>query len=471
MRKINENAKEISEEKLKELKENARGILAEDRRALINEFPFYGSVAMNMEIVPTRDVRLPTAACDGKTIFFDIDFLSSLAPEHRKFVLGHEIMHAIMATSLRCEGRDHEMFNVASDTEINQILQKDGLSVAADACLPDKLGMPKDLSAEQYYELLLAKKEAESKQRQNSSSSAGSSSGSDGSESPDSSESSESSEQEDSKQMENTSGNKDGELKGQFDKHIAKSDNINAESIPENVSDRYGKVGIDKDFYPEVSESNAEKMREAAITAAQVYERQRGELPEHLKKIVEDLTKPEISWKEVLQSFVTRTIGEEADWNRPNRRFVSSGTYLPSHDGETVNLGVIIDTSGSTANDIPKFLGEVNGIVKTFSGYTLTIVQCDTEVKSCESYDDDNPLDLENTKFEVQGGGGTIIEPAFKHFEENDIDVDAVVVFTDGFTERFTEEMDPGLPVLWMVTAGGKTDNFEFGEVCEFNEK
>lgn len=461
MRKINEDGKLISDEKLRELKENARGILAEDRRSLINDFPFYGSVAMNMEIVPTRDVRLPTAACDGRTIFFDIDFLSSLSPEHRKFILGHEIMHAIMATALRCEGREHEQFNIASDMEINQILQKDGLCVPPDALLPEKRNLPKDQSAEQYYEILTSSGKNQKNDDSNGNSSSGMPGGSDGNGSQQPS---------DDEQPQNNSGNKNGELKGQFDKHLTKNDNIDAELTPDNVCDKYGKVGTDKDYRPDVCESNAEKMREAAITAAQVYERQRGDLPEHLKKLVEDLTKPEISWKEVLQSFVTRTIGSEADWNRPNRRFVSSRVYLPSHDGETVKIGVILDTSGSTANDIPKFLGEVNGIVSAFSGYTLTIVQCDTEVKSCETYDDDNPLDLETTKFEVCGGGGTIINPAFKHFEENDIDVDAVVCFTDGFTETFTEDMDPGYPVLWMVTKGGKTDTFEFGEVCEFNE-
>ena len=462
MRKIAENGKEISEAKLKELKENARGILADCRRAFLNEFPFYGTILMNMEIVPTRDVRLSTAACDGRTIYFDIDFLSSLSPEQQKFILAHECMHAVMNTPLRCEGRAHDPFNIAADIEINQILKKDGLCVCPDACMPEKYGLPPDLSAEEYYERLVQDMAQKSKCKNSPSSGAGC--GSDGSSESGNSESQSGSE------SQNNSGNKEGKLEGQFDKHITKDDNIASEPTPDNVCDKYGKVGVDKDYYPEVSQENAEKMREAAISAAQAYEKQRGELPEHLKKFVADLLTPEISWKEVLQSFVTRTIGDEADWNRPNRRFVSSGVYLPSHKGETVKIGVVIDTSGSTRNFIKKFLSEVNGIVSTFTGYEIHLIQCDADVKSCVTYNDDNPLNLETSKFEIEGGGGTILYPAFERIEEDELDVDGVVVFTDGETEHFTDSMDPGYPVLWVLTNDQTKMNFDFGETCVFKD-
>ena len=97
-------------------------------------------------------------------------------------------------------------------------------------------------------------------------------------------------------------------------------------------------------------------------------------------------------------------------------------------------------------------------------------MQVDTTVNSAETYSDDNPLDLEHTKFNVCGGGGTEIYPGFKYFLENsdDVDVDALVCFTDGYTEDFSEDMDPGIPTLWVVTKDGNTKNIHFGEICQF---
>lgn len=456
MRKIKVSAKDITPEKLKDLKQNAVRILADHRRSLLNDFPFTGAVIMSLDIVPTRDLRLSTAACDGKRIYFDIEFLASLSPEHAKFVLSHETWHALLAHMLRGEGfSDHARMNIAMDLEVNQLLVKEGLSCPPDGCMPRKFNVPDGLSAEEYYKLL-------SKQsNQQLQASAGSGADADGDLSENLNDP-------------NNSGNANGKLKGQFDKHLSESDNV-AQLKPDTeagISDRWGKVGFDPDYNPGLSgdqlKKNAEHMREAAISAAQSYEKQRGSLPGHLAGFVEKITKAEIPWQDVLASFVTRTIGSDPDWNRPNRRFVHSGTYLPSHTSESVKIGVVLDTSGSTESDIPKFLGELNGIVKAFSGYSLTILQVDTQVHESKTYSEDEPLDLEHDKFEVKGLGGTTLEPGFRWFYENDCEVDAIVCFTDGCCEKFDESMDPGIPVLWMITKGGSKDDKAFGEICEF---
>ena len=463
MRKIKVNAKEITPEKLAELRRNAAGILADHRRSLLNDFPFTGSVLMSLNIIPTRDIRLATAACDGKNIYFDIDFLSSLSAEHAKFVLGHELWHALLAHMIRGEGYDdQERMNIAMDLEVNQLLVKEGLVCPPDGCMPKMFNLPEDLSAEKYYKLLenFSKSRLQTLANNGTGNGTGNGNG-DGSGIP--------------SDDPNTSGNSSGKLKGQFDKHLSEKDNV-AQLKPDdsiNVCDKWGKLGIDPNYNPGLSKSqlkeNAERMREAAISAAQTYERSRGTLPGHLAGFVEKITKAEISWQEVLSSFVTRCIGSEPDWNRPNRRFAYSKTYLPSHTSESVHLGVILDTSGSTENDIPKFLGEVNGIVESFSGYSLTVLQVDTRIHEAVTYGEDNPLDLLHTKFQVKGLGGTRLYPGFKWFQENDEnEVDAIICFTDGECENFTEDMNPGIPVLWVLTKDGNANAKAFGEICRF---
>ena len=54
-----------------ELKNTARQILAKYRQNLLNNHPFIGTIAMNLDLVPVRDARCNTAMTDGKSIFFD----------------------------------------------------------------------------------------------------------------------------------------------------------------------------------------------------------------------------------------------------------------------------------------------------------------------------------------------------------------------------------------------------------------
>lgn len=495
MRKIVSKAKELPEEKLKELKHNATGILCDARRELLNSEPFIGSIAMNLDIMPVRDARLATAATDGASIFFDIDFLSSLSRNDTVFVLAHEVWHCAMSHFIRNEGRDHELFNIATDMEVNQILQTDGMVVPEKCMMPSMFGFKSGLSAEEYYELLL-KKQKSQKKKGNSNQQDESDDGDVESQGDGNSKSGKNNKGKGGKSNKNDtpmdkSGNDEGKLSGQFDKHITdlddpnqndgdgdgdgddkKGDGKGGKSNEGVLADKYGKLGRDNDFNPRPSKQQVDKMREMAVAAAQQIERSRGELPAHLKRFVNEMLTPKVDWKEVLSSFVTRAMGEKSNWNRPNRRFVSSHVYLPSHYGDKIKVCVGIDTSGSTSGDIPRFLGELNGLVKSFGNYELTLIECDTEVGKFEKYDDENPLDLDNMKYDMSGGGGTILTPIFEKIKEENVDCDCICIFTDGYTENFPKEKDPGIPVLWMITNGCAKNitkgHYEFGEVCEF---
>lgn len=444
-------SRSLTIDELNALKEKALIVLADTRRQLIYRYPFAGSVSMNLELVPTRDNRLPTAACDGKHVYFDIDFLSTLSADDRVFILAHEIWHAILCHMTRCENRDRMLWNIAVDMEVNQLLKNDGLLVPKSAILPDRepyYFSQTDLNAESYYELVI--KRQKNQQNNSSSNSSQSSSGDNGS------------------QSDGSGGNSDGKLDGQFDKHLTPSDDLNSLE-KQDVDDKYGKVDEDPDFQPNVTQANVEHIREAAISAAQALERQRGELPAHIKSLVEKLLEPEIPWQEVLVQFVTRCMGDKTTWSRPARRFAASGTYLPSRYGEMLKVAVAIDTSGSTETDMPKFLGEVNGLLKSFGNYELTLIECDAEIGKYEEYDESNPLDLEHKEYEVSGGGGTRLQPIFDKLAEEETLPDALVIFTDGYCETFRESDAPEYPVLWVLTKDGTESNLGFGEVVKFH--
>lgn len=463
-----ENAKELSPKALAELKENAQGVLSECRRQLLapNRSPFIGSIAMNLEIKATRDRRNPTACTDGKNIFFDIDFLSSLSPEDRLFVFAHEIWHNVMCHFNRMSGnRDPELRNIAEDLEVNQLLRQDGYSVPKTGLLPSKYNLPEGKSAEEYYELLVQqqKKNKNGGGGQGKGKGCGAGAGGQGQGGG---------QGQPGKDPSGANGNQDGKLDGQFDKHLGNDYNPKNDPNGQGQSDKYGKVGEDPDFNPgtspEDAKKNQEKMRELAVAAAQQVERSRGSMPAHLQRIVKDLLEPEIPWQEMLTQFVTRAVGDKNRWSRPNRRFVHQGIYLPSKEGEKIKIAVGVDTSGSTFGDIKKFLSEINAIVKNYGNYEVHLIQCDWEVQDYTLYNDENPLDLEHMDFKIHGGGGTQMRPIFDLIKEKELDVDAIAIFSDGYVEQFTEKDAPDIPTMWVITEDGCTDTLGFGEVLKF---
>lgn len=434
------NSKIVSESKLNELKAKACKILSNCRQTLLTRQPFIGTIAMSFNIKPTRDKRLETAATDGKNIYFDIDYLSRLTEDEIIFTLAHEIWHNVMCHFLREEGRDRSIWNIATDIEINELLVKDGLIIPKGLCTAKAYNVSTGLSAEDYYEQLMNNKMS---QNANNNQSAGF--GND---------------------FKGNSSNNGQSI--QFDKHIYKNDRSEFETGHENVDDKYGKVEYDPDYQPNVNEQSVEQVREAAISAAQSIERQGGTLSNHLKRLVNKMLEPQIPWQEVLCQFVSKCHGVKSNWNIPNRRFVHSRTYLPSRQDNCINIVVGIDVSASTDTYLPKFLGELNGLVKSFAGYTINLIEADYKVCKHEIYNDERPLDLENEKYTANGGGGTELHSILNYVEDNQIDADAIIMFTDGENySEFYEDECPSIPVLWMITKNGTDKYIHFGEILK----
>lgn len=440
---------------INELKKTAGAILAKYRQNLINNHPFIGTIAMNLDLIPIRDARCSTAMTDGKSIYFDIDFLSKLSEKEGVFVLGHEVWHVVMMHFLRGKGFDPSIFNIACDMEVNQILENDGFIPPAEAIFPNKqhsrvcqYDFPDNMNAEKYYELLL--KDLEKKQNKMNKEGKP--------------------EKSNSKRNKNNNG---GNCSGQFDDHFDKNadyDKAGEDALKKKVSDKYGEKGLDEDFKPgkikseSAAKEMAEEIRQSIVSAAQTYEKLRGELPGHIKQIVNTMLESKISWKEALAKFITSGMHNKSTWNAPNRRFAYSGIYLPRHDGEMMRIAIGIDTSGSCQDECQTFLSEINEIAKTFGNYELHLIQCDTQVQDYQTFDEFNTIEGHVDKMEFKGFGGTKLKPIFDYIQLNNIEVSGVVIFTDGYCENFKNDGSIDIPVLWTIAGDNKAENLEIGE-------
>ena len=141
---------------------------------------------------------------------------------------------------------------------------------------------------------------------------------------------------------------------------------------------------------------------------------------------------------------------------RPNRRFVSSGLYLPSVERRSIGEIVIaVDTSGSIGTqELEQFSGEINAIANEAQPELIRVIYCDAAVQAVDEFGLSEPITLS-----PKGGGGTDFIPAFKWVEEeeNDIEPMCLIYLTDLCRNSFPPA--PDYPVLW-VTDSQKTAPF-----------
>lgn len=448
-------------------------LIAQDRHKLLMRHPFTGAVVMRLDIVVERVAGLDTAATDGLSIRVNPDFYATLNDEERLFVIAHEAWHCILMHFVRRRDRDHRRFNIASDLEIHFLLTKEGFRPPF--VLPHDMFW-NGLSAEEIYELL---PKPETSKGQGSAASIGQAAGAgqdgNGTQSskpqPDNGQPSEASTGNDpdigrkgpaedapTPPSQRAGGEPSAAVVGNNADDKGKS--RWSQPLPlvesDNIRSRGGE-GFDRHDEPSASETHdaVEKIRQIVVSAAQTVERMRGKLPGYAETIVKSMLRPSFDWKTMLARFLTSCYGGGRRWLPPSRRHVHRGLYLPSMRQERLNAMVAIDTSGSTASDLKAFFSELCGILGSFGGYTITMLQCDYVIQSVRTFSsDDGPLppDIE---WKARGFGGTSFVPVFRYVESHqDLEPSLLVFFTDGYGPA--PRQAPPYPVLWVLTSNGK---------------
>ena len=470
-------SKKLTDEELAKFKDAVAESIAQQRSRLLMKHKFIGGVIMHLEMIPVRDKRVRTAMTDGKHVYFDLAFYSDLSDDERLFVLAHEAWHCVYMHMLRRKGRDPQIWNFATDMEINRMLENDHFTPPADVLFPSPSWKDNDkLSAEEMYELLLKEMKKAAKKSKKGSKMPGAGGGTGDQQDDNDSDGDEqdgNGESEAEKKYAKKSGKKGGKLKGQFDDHVYNGEDKDSLKS-KKTSDKWGEVGEDPDFHPSVDRQTAERIREMVMNSAERTSRTAGGLPAGLQEYLDKLRKPEINWKEVLAQFVTSCFNGKRRWLPPARRHVYNGIYLQSRRDERIKVTVAVDTSGSCYNDIPKFFGELNGLLRSFGNYELTVIQNDYEISRVDKYDQDNPFPENPEQIQWEGGGGTSFAPPFKWIADNNEEPDCFIFFTDG--EEYFEGDGGGVnamhapqyPVLWILTKDGNENCASWGQKIKF---
>jgi predicted metal-dependent peptidase len=229
-------------------------------------------------------------------------------------------------------------------------------------------------------------------------------------------------------------------------------DNIESGNIPdhstwdefENLTEAEQKL-IEKQLQKLLSDAKEQTLKK------------RGNVPGEIEGVivVEEIVAPKFDWRGFIRRFtgVSTKVFTKKIRRKENRRFSDNpGLKVKMRQ----HMLLAIDTSGSVSDDeLREFMSEVYHIYKC--GVDITVVQCDTMIKSIEPY---------TGKFEmaVQGRGGTEFDPVLEYFNANLKKYTSLVYFTDG--ECYTHVRPKG-NVLWVLSERSSMNDSLPGKVIK----
>ena len=393
----------------------AREKLITARIGLLLKAPFFGNLATRMNLV-NADSWCPTAATDGRRFYYNSEFVNKMPLKQVEFLVGHEVLHAVYDHMGRRGDRQPKIWNIADDFCVNSDLieQRIGEKITVCGVLYD----PKyrGMSAEEVYDDL----------------------------------------------MKNANKiNMDDLAKMLLDEHL---DGDDKDGEGDGEKDGKGRPKLSE----EERKAIRDEIKEAVLQAAQAAGA--GNLPGGVKRMIKDLTEPQISWKELLEQQIQSTIKNDYTFARPGRKSWHMDAILPAtKPGEQIDIVIGIDTSGSIGpEDLKIFFSEIKGIMDSYSEYKMVVMGWDTEIGGVGEFTSDNLEDI--TSFDPQGGGGTDPMCVWEYLKANDIEPNKLIMFTDYcFFGWNPQEVESYCDTVWIIK-GNPGAEPEFGIWAHYEE-
>ena len=264
--------------------------------------PFFGTLAMFARFVPSETI--PTAATDGRDIFFNPDFLASLSSNQQDGLILHEVLHTALLHPLRLGVRDRKSWNIAADIVVNgMIMGLSGCELPPGALRDEKL---EHFSVEEVYAL----------------------------------------------------------LQGQ-EAHCFCLEELDLLVVDEGGDEARAEIGEGHSLTS--CRNNSLKTHwQKTIEQAKVIVRSSGNgvLPGGLDREFGAVVNPQLDWKSYLWRYLVQT---PTDFQGFDRRFAYRSLYLEALQGESVHVYIAVDTSISVGEvQFQLLIDEVRGILGAY---------------------------------------------------------------------------------------------------------
>jgi predicted metal-dependent peptidase len=367
--------KELTEQELTTMRADVQERIIVARVGLLLRHPFFGNMATRLKIQAADD-WCPTAATDGRNLYYNTQFFNAMNNKEIEFVIAHEILHCVYDHFSRRDHRDHRLYNIAADYIVNNLLVRDriGLKPKLIDCFQDF--KYEGWSSEEVYDELF-------------------------------------------KNADKIDFDKLGEL---LDEHIDWESDGDEDGENGSGRPRLSKAEIDQ-----IKDEVKEAMIQAASAAGA------GNTPAGIQRLIKEMTEPKMNWRELLRQQIQSTIRSDYTFARPSRKGWHTGAVLPGMNfADQIDISIALDMSGSIGNDqAADFLGEIQGIMDEFKEYNIKLWCFDTKVYNEQDFSADGADDL--TSYEIMGGGGTDFDANWVYMKENDIQPKKFIMFTDGY--------------------------------------
>lgn len=360
---------------------------------------------------------LPTAATDGRDEWYGREFVESLSDKELAFVVVHESYHKMLrhlTTWEKLHKENAQLANMACDYVINlAITERDPTGIMV--TMPKKDGKViglldrrfANMNAKQVFDIL-------------------------------------------------KQGQKDGKMG-------AGAGEGNGETLDHHDWD--GAKQLTQAEQDELAKEVDQAIRQGQIAATKMHGSKAGNMARELAELLE----AKVDWRELLREFVSAICAgrDQSSWRRPNRRFLSTDTYMPSLVSERVGHLVIgIDTSGSIGGpELSRFLSEVKEIAERVNPDKVDLLYWDSGVAGHEEYDSFTlPTLIDSTK--PRGGGGTDPTCVERYLAEKKITPECIVMLTDGYVGQWGNWE---VPIMWCI-CGGNTITAPVGKTIHIKD-
>ena len=484
------------------------------KRKLLVKYPFFGSVVANSNFI--AEPAVGTAGTDGKTIYYNPNFIESITDEEQTFIFAHEICHIAFDHIFRSEGKDKDLWNIATDSVVNAFLKQDRLPIVEGGIdIPEAI----NYDAEEMYKKLLEEKKQQQQPNEqgNGQNQKGSQQQSGNNEqqsqSQQSSSSGESSQEQDKQSQEQSCGGsvedsqKDEKQQdvghdthSMWDKAIEKrhqeeqsqsntgksyDKDEDKQSLLDKLSKMFDKKKEQQSQLQQLDESqnkeqekkkNEEIKRLTELGEKETFKQNKiarkkqleelrkalasrshghGNITNSERRNITDIgtSEPLIDWRRLLKKAVKYDI----DWSYQNAGIENGVVTAYLEEMPRPETEIVLDTSGSIDETLLRnFLRECKNILQTSKvkvGCFDTKFYGFTEIKDVS--------DIDNLAF--YGGGGTNFDVAVNAFTRR---VENKIIFTDGAANMPSTPID----AIWIVFGGIKI-NPVGGKVIYINDE
>ena len=388
---------------------------------LVRKVPVLG-IPLLEKLPPVVSYNVQAMATDGTCILYNPEWVVEQPLLELVHVIAHEVAHVAFKHMTRRKHRDQKLWNVATDYQVNSYLHKMGVGQMPSNCLYEDKYNGMLMTSDAIYNDLVRESQPEPSEEKPKS----------------------------------PSSNGNNPLQEEID--IAASygwvDDYDG-SDPEAFSKDEGYDANGKPIPVSQSPANIQEledqMDEAVSHGEFAHQKISGNDPAiSINDIMEPADIEVVDWEDALQEFLTEKVKVCKNWNRPHKKWLQQGFWLPSKGSYGLKDIVIMNDESGSMNDEENQACLTNidelsqlGLISFDRLVVMHFTSCVGKVEYFEPGDD--------IKYIRHSSGGTCFTTVFNKARDmeliGDIDPSCYIVMTDMY-DYYPPE--PDHPVLWM---------------------